>query len=99
MSKAWGSGNATEYLPKGYSNVAAEDHRYVKWDTSVAVNHDAYLRAACKGSSATESPAFVTEWSLSVPDNVEGTSDWSTSGQKDFYRKVSCGGFREVTEG
>lgn len=88
MSATWGAGAPTAHLPANYSDVAAEDHRYIKWDTSVQVTHDAYLRAACKGSASKEPAAFVTEWSLSVPDNVENSADWSKDGQKDFYKKV-----------
>ncbi|KAI0128523.1 glycoside hydrolase superfamily [Xylariales sp. AK1849] len=89
MNTLWGSGNPDEYLPSGAFSVAYEDHRYTKWDTSVTVTHDAYIKDACTNNRNPngESPTIVTEWSHSPPDDVESTAEWSASSQTAFYAK------------
>ena len=87
MNSLWGAGDPKQFLPS-QNFVAYEDHRYQKWDTSVAVNHDAYIRDACTNNrSGGESPTIVTEWSISPPDNVENSAEWSRDTQKDFYKR------------
>ncbi|KEY73006.1 hypothetical protein S7711_04670 [Stachybotrys chartarum IBT 7711] len=86
MSSHWGSGNPREFLG-GASNLAFDDHRYLKWDPSVPVNHEAYIAASCNDNRNAETPTIVGEWSLSVPDNVEHTAQWSPGSQQAFYRR------------
>ncbi|KAH8194410.1 hypothetical protein TruAng_011429 [Truncatella angustata] len=87
MGSLWGSGSPAQGLPAGYGDVSFEDHRYLKWDTSVEVSHEAYISASCGSDRPAdgETPTYVTEWSLSPPDDVEGTDGWSKDGQKAFY--------------
>ncbi|KAK7402806.1 hypothetical protein QQX98_011434 [Neonectria punicea] len=86
MSSLWGSGNPVEHLDDT-SFTAFDDHRYLKWDTSVEVSHDAYIQTSCKDDRNSDGPSIVGEWSLVVPDNVESTDAWSPASQKDFYSK------------
>jgi len=87
MNEAWGSGDPNEYLDSTATAVAAyDDHRYIKWDTSVTVSQSAYLSASCNDdSSSGDTPTIVGEWSLSVPDDVQWTTDWEPSTQQTFY--------------
>lgn len=89
MSSLWGSGNPNEFLPDARGPTSYDDHRYLKWDTSVTVDKDAYIKESC-GDDRTadgEDHIIVGEWSISVPDDVEGSADWSPSGNADFYKK------------
>lgn len=86
MSSHWGSGKPDEFLP-GAHFLAFDDHRYLKWDTSVKVDKDAFLAASCKDDRNAEKPTIIGEWSLSVPDNVEWTDPWNPNNNKDFYRR------------
>lgn len=90
MNTLWGSGKPTEFLDGNDDKLAFDDHRYVKYDSSVDVNHDAYIQASCKDDRSSDDdngPTIVGEWSLSVPDNVEKNDDWSADNNKDFYTK------------
>lgn len=72
------------------ASAAYDDHRYIKYDTSIPVNHAAYISAGCNDTSANgNSPTIVGEFSLSPPDNVQNTADWSTSNSSNvaFYQK------------
>ena len=86
MSSLWGSGDPTEFLPDT-TNTAYDDHRYLKWDTSVPVDKDSYISESCSDDRVAEDLVIVGEWSLSVPDDVEGTDEWSPSGNVDFYKR------------
>ncbi|VUC28469.1 unnamed protein product [Clonostachys rosea] len=86
MSSLWGSGNPTEFL-SDTTFTAFDDHRYLKWDGSVAVNKQSYISTSCADDRKAESPLFIGEWSLSVPDNVENTDEWKPANDPDFYRK------------
>ncbi|CAM1503015.1 Fc.00g077910.m01.CDS01 [Cosmosporella sp. VM-42] len=86
MNSKWGSGNPTEFLTdKTYT--AFDDHRYIKWDSSVAVDKNNYIKTSCADNRNADGNTIVGEWSISVPDSVEATDAWSTSTQKDFYTK------------
>lgn len=88
MNTLWGSGNPKEFLPSGHFSTIFEDHRYVKYDTSVPKLHDDYIRDACTNdrSSAGEDPTVVTEWSISPPD--ENTSYWDRrDANKAFFQR------------
>ncbi|KAL4778503.1 glucan endo-1,6-beta-glucosidase B [Aspergillus varians] len=86
MNQNWGSGDPTESL-SDTEYAAFDDHRYLKYDTSVDVNKDSYISASCNDDLGGNSPTVVGEWSLSPPDDVEGTSEWSPENNKDFYKK------------
>lgn len=95
MNSQWGSGDPTEYLPANASDLAFDDHRYLKYspDTSSNVSHDGYLSISCNDNRTgpgdeTAAATVVGEFSLSVPDNVQDTADWdpSTDANKDFYK-------------
>jgi hypothetical protein len=87
MNIFWGSGNPTTHLPST-NFVAFDDHRYIKWDTSVTVSQSAYMKESCNDNrqATGESPTIVGEFSISVPDSVQDTSGWSTSTQQSFYK-------------
>lgn len=91
MNENWGSGNPNSALNSSQiSNAAYDDHRYIKYDTSVAVTHAAYISSGCNDTSATgNSPTIVGEFSLSPPDDVQDTETWSTSNSSniEFYQK------------
>lgn len=46
MNEKWGSGNPLEFLSDLWF-AFYDDHRYVKWDTSVPTTRAAYLAASC----------------------------------------------------
>ena len=87
MNSKWGSGDPTQYLTDTYY-AAYDDHRYIKWDSSVAVDQQSYISESCYNDDrGGNSPTIVGEWSISVPDNVQWTSSWDPNSQKDFYKK------------
>ncbi|KAL3491054.1 glucan endo-1,6-beta-glucosidase B [Aspergillus germanicus] len=86
MNAKWGSGDPTESLSDTYF-AAYDDHRYLKWDTSVAVNKGNYITASCNDDRGGNTPTIVGEWSLSVPDNVQWTAEWEPEANKDFYAR------------
>jgi len=75
-----------QYLTTDYL-AAYDDHNYVEY-AGVAGTKDAYLQHSCNDARAGHSPVFVGEWSLSVADDLESTSDWDPrkDANKDFYR-------------
>lgn len=91
MNSAWGPGDPTTSLTADDRSVVAFDnHRYVKWDTSVPVDKDSYLSNACSYNaiSSNENPTIVGEFSISPPDNVQSTNDWATTDANlEFYQK------------
>lgn len=86
MNALWGSGNPNQDLSNTYF-AAYDDHRYLKWDTSVAVSQSSYMTESCNDNrnSDNESPTIVGEFSISVPDDVQWTSGWDPSTQQAFY--------------
>jgi len=86
MNNKWGSGDPTQYLTNNYF-AAYDDHRYLKWDTSVAVSQSSYLSESCNDDRGGNTPTIVGEWSLSVPDDVQWTSAWDPSTQQAFYKQ------------
>lgn len=84
MSSLWGSGNPTEFLGDTTS-TAFDDHRYLKWDTSLEVSKASFLATSCGDDRNAETPTIVGEWSLSVPDNVEWTDEWNPNTNQGFY--------------
>lgn len=84
MDELWGSGDPNQYIDDLYY-AAYDDHRYLKWDTSVDASHDSYISESCSDSRDSNTPTIVGEWSLAVPDDVESTSDWNPDSNTDFY--------------
>lgn len=90
MNEKWGSGNPSEYLSStDQTGAAYDDHRYIKYDQSVAVSQSSYLAESCSDDRSGDLPTIVGEWSLSVPDDVQSTSEWdpSNSANTGFYQK------------
>jgi glucan endo-1,6-beta-glucosidase len=88
MNELWGSGDPNQYLTNT-NFMAYDDHRYLKWDTSVTVSQAAYLQNSCDANrnSDNDTPTIVGEFSISVPDDVQDDADWSTSTQTAFYKQ------------
>ncbi|RAL66804.1 hypothetical protein DID88_007587 [Monilinia fructigena] len=84
MNQGWGSGDPNTGLTDCVS-LAYDEHRYLKW-SSVDVSQSAYLQSSCTYDpiSSTGGPTIVGEFSLSPPDDVQDTADWSTSTQGAF---------------
>lgn len=70
MDSKWGSRKPDEFLPNACF-LAFDDHRYSKYDTSIQIRKDAFIRASCNDNRNSETPTIVGEWSLSPPDNDE----------------------------
>ncbi|RMZ83044.1 hypothetical protein DV738_g1316, partial [Chaetothyriales sp. CBS 135597] len=87
MAKAWGSGDPTTYLTDTYF-TSFDDHRYIKWDTSVTRTRDGYLQAACNYDNP---DVVVGEWSLGIADSVSSSSQFAitnaTSELIDWYQQ------------
>ncbi|RMZ90711.1 hypothetical protein DV736_g2045, partial [Chaetothyriales sp. CBS 134916] len=73
MSATWGSGDPTTYLNDTHF-TSLDDHRYLKWDTSVTRTRDGYLQAACNDDNG---DVVVGEWSLAIADSVAERADFS----------------------
>lgn len=86
MDKSWGSGDPNEYLDD-LTYMAYDDHRYLKWDTSVDPSHDNYINTSCADKRDSNSPNIIGEWSLAVADDVAKSPDWDPSSNTDFYGK------------
>ena len=89
MDKNWGSGDPNESLKDLYY-AAYDDHRYLKYDTSVNVSKESYISASCSDNLDSNSPTIVGEWSLSVPDDVESQEEWKPGSDtnNEFYKKL-----------
>lgn len=86
MNALWGSGDPNESLTDLWF-AAYDDHRYLKWDGSVAVSKDNYIATSCNDNRGGNWPTIVGEWSLSPPDDVQWNSNWAPDTNKDFYSK------------
>jgi len=76
MNAKWGTGDPNAALTD-LTFAAYDDHRYVKYDSSVATNRAAYLAASCADDRSGNTPTIVGEWSLSVADAAQDSSDFS----------------------
>ncbi|KAF2495681.1 glycoside hydrolase [Lophium mytilinum] len=90
MNKLWGSGDPKSGL-KDLSNTAFDNHRYLKWDTSVKVSQAGYIAASCADQVASDGdkPLIVGEWSISPADAVEQSSAFEvkSGSNSGFYTK------------
>ncbi|KAI9743002.1 MAG: hypothetical protein M1818_003297 [Claussenomyces sp. TS43310] len=83
MNTKWGSGTPEQYLTDDYF-AAYDDHRYVKYDSSVPLTHDGYIQSSCNDDRGGDSPTIVGEWSLSP--SPENDTDWlANSDNAAFY--------------
>ncbi|KAI1343151.1 glycoside hydrolase family 5 protein [Xylariaceae sp. FL0016] len=73
MAEAWGSGDPTTNLPDT-TFASYDDHRYLKWDTSIDASRDGYINAACNDNRGGDD-IIIGEWSISVADDVQYSSD------------------------
>ncbi|KAE9963356.1 hypothetical protein BLS_009374 [Venturia inaequalis] len=92
MSKAWNSGDPRANLSSNATSIWFDNHRYIKYDSSVAKTQPAYLKASCTDdlSVSGETKLVVGEWSLSVPDELEHTPAWevkNSTANNAFYQK------------
>ncbi|KAL1970318.1 hypothetical protein VTN77DRAFT_5478 [Rasamsonia byssochlamydoides] len=86
MNAKWGSGDPTQALTDTYF-AAYDDHRYLKWDSSVPVSPQSYLSTSCNDDRGGNWPTIVGEFSLSPPDDVQWTAEWDPGTNQDFYKK------------
>jgi glucan endo-1,6-beta-glucosidase len=91
MSEAWGAGDPTSALPAETGPLGFDDHRYLKWDTSVVRTREGYIQAACSDNRGGDD-VLVGEWSISVADDVEHSPEFSidadaNNGAVDWYRR------------
>jgi hypothetical protein len=85
MNNLWGSGDPTQYLTNNWF-AAYDDHRYLKW-SDIGTSQSSYISTSCNDNRGGNSPTIVGEFSLSVPDSVQWTSDWNPNTQQAFYKK------------
>ena len=88
MDAAWGAGSPRDGIG-GRTNVAFDDHRYLKW-APIEQSKASYLATSCKDSFGEGNDALIVgEWSLSVDTAVEWTAEWDPTKEenKGFYRQ------------
>ncbi|KAI1185220.1 glycoside hydrolase family 5 protein [Nemania serpens] len=88
MGDAWGSGNPSQNLPDT-AFIFYDDHRYLKWDTSIQATQDSYISAACSDNRG-GSDIIVGEWSISVADDAQYNNEFdirNTNANNDWYKK------------
>lgn len=87
MNAKWGVGDPTQYLTNNYL-AAYDDHRYLKWDTSVTVSQAGYLSASCDDDRGGNTPTIVGEWSLSIATDHQSDSEfWPLASNLKFYQE------------
>ena len=90
MDTNWGSGNPIANMPSTYF-VAFDNHRYVKYDSSVPPNKAAYLATSCHDNPASDGqrPVIVGEWSISPSTDYEWSPEFdpSITENRAWYRK------------
>ncbi|EGX52505.1 hypothetical protein AOL_s00043g294 [Orbilia oligospora ATCC 24927] len=80
MDEMWGSGNPNQAIKEGSELMSYDYHKYVKWDTSVTPTRESYMTYSCTADLGCKKPLIVGEWSLSVPDNMQESEMFKTSG-------------------
>ena len=90
MDANWGAGDPKSSLTNQYF-AAYDNHRYLKWDTSVATTQVGYLSTSCSDSVASDgdTPLIIGEWSISPADSVQWSSAFeiSDSINSNFYTR------------
>lgn len=69
MSRNWGSGNPTTWLPDFVTNIIFDDHRYYAYGDDAPMTGTGALDAAYENNGGGKS-VIVGEWSLSMKDGV-----------------------------
>ncbi len=87
MDGKWGAGDPNSNMKNQLTNAAYDNHRYIKWDSSVAATPEAYLRASCHDNVSGNWPLVVGEWSLSVGDSVQWSAAFDLNAQKQWYKR------------
>lgn len=87
MDKRWGAGDPVANLANSLFNAAYDNHRYLKWDPSVAPNKQAYLKESCHDDLGGNWPLVVGEWSLSPADSAQDSPEFDKDANKDWYKK------------
>ena len=76
QNQKWGSGDPNQNL-KDLTFAAYDDHRYIKWAyPTVTPTRAAYLSASCYDDRGGNWPFIVGEWSLSVNDDDQNSSEF-----------------------
>ena len=92
MDANWDAGDPKADLPGGYVSVAFDNHRYLKYDTSITPTQANYLSTSCSDGNAVASdgdtPLIVGEWSISPATANQDDSDFeiSDSNNLQFYK-------------
>ena len=61
------------------ANLAYDDHRYLKYDTSVGNTLAAYVQASCSDDRGGDMPTLVGEFSLSPATALQDESDFAAT--------------------
>lgn len=90
MDTSWGAGNPISSLTST-AGVSFDNHRYLKYDSSVETTQSGYLGTSCNDDlgATGNTPLIVGEWSISPSSAVEDTADFIITGgaNADFYKK------------
>jgi len=88
MDKRWGSGDPNQAL-NDTSYAAYDSHSYLMFNPNVPVNKNSYIEASCNDNRSGKSPTIVGEFSMGVPQQYAGDSDWSPQNPSntEFYRR------------
>lgn len=99
MSPSWQAGNAAPYLGPDAVGVSWDNHRYIKYSSTLPLQ-SAYLAASCGDAhnltttqvtpGYTSFPLMIGEWTLSPASVVENDSPvwWIRDGTNDgFYKR------------
>lgn len=85
MDERWGSGDPNSALTD-LTQLAYDDHSYLKYDTSITTTQDGYLSAACTLDVSGNWPLVVGEWCISPSNDVQDDSDFvDNSDNAAFY--------------
>ena len=89
MNEKWGSGNPNQYLSDNDTSRAAyDDHRYLKYDSSVGDTPADYLSASCSDDRGGDLPTIVGEFSLSPRTDLQDNGDFApTQANAAWYTK------------
>lgn len=88
MDNRWGAGDPKQGIPDPTNYFAAFDnHRYLKYDGSVAQTQQGYLSKSCSDDLSGNYPVIVGEWSLSPRNQDDPQFQISDSSNAGFYKK------------
>ena len=90
MNEKWNAGDPDQYLSQNDTSRAYDDHRYLKYDSTIGSSPNDYLQASCSDDRGTpgETPTIVGEFSLSPATDLQDNNDFSaTSAHVAFYKQ------------